>query len=127
MKKVTIIFLSVFYLIFASGFTLSAHYCGGKLKAISIFSNHEDGCCGMKKMSKGCCKNKTTIIKVQENHQAAKVAQVGNPTAHFLAIISTQLSFNLPVNTEAKTTSNYYAPPVFYDNPLYLKHRVFLI
>lgn len=126
-KKVTIIFLSVFYLVFTSGFTLNSHYCGGKLKKTSLFASNEDGCCGSKKKSKGCCKDKTTVIKVEENHQATKVAQVSNPTIHLLAVLSTQLLFNLTVGNEVHITSNYHAPPVLYDNPLYLKHRVFLI
>lgn len=126
-KKATIIFLSVFYLVFASGFTLSAHYCGGKLKNISLFSSNEKGCCGNKKKSKGCCKDKKTVIKVQENHHATKIAQVGNPTVHLLAFLPTQLLFNLLLSNEINITSNYHAPPVLYDNPLYLKHQVLLI
>lgn len=127
MKQIIIIFLSVFYLIFTSGFTLCSHYCGSKLKKTSLFFSDENGCCGSKKKSKGCCKDKTTIIKVQENHQATKVAQVGNPTIHLLTIVSTQLLFNLHISNKTTITSKYHAPPVFYDNPLYLKYRVLLI
>ena len=126
-KKVTIIFLSVFYLVFASGFILNSHYCGGKLKKTSLFASNENGCCGSKKKSKGCCKDKTTVIKVQENHQATKVAQVNNPTTHLVALVSQQLLFIINCCGEVKVASNYHAPPVIYDNPLYLKHRVLLI
>lgn len=117
----------MFYLTVTSGITMNLHYCGGKLKTVSIFSNNEKGCCGSKKKSKGCCKDKTTVIKVQENHHANKIVQVCNPTVHLLAFVPTQLLFNLPLSNEINITSNYHAPPVLYDNPLYLKHRVFLI
>ena len=128
MKKIIIIFLSVFYLIIVSGVTFNIHYCGGKLKHITYFNyGDSDGCCGSKKKSKGCCKDKTTIIKVQENHQVTKVAQVSNPTIHLLAIVSSQLLFNISDYGEDNNTVSYLVPPVLYDNPLYLKHRVFLI
>lgn len=127
MKKYIIILFSLFYFAIASGITMNFHYCGGKLKKISLFSNDEDGCCGNKMKSKNCCKNKTTVIKVEENHQASKLAQVSNPTVHLLAVLSTQLLFNIPTGNEVHITSNYHAHPVFYDNPLYLKHRVLLI
>ena len=110
-----------------SGVSINAHYCGGKIKHISVFAGNEDGCCGNKKKSKGCCKDKTTIIKVQDNHQASKVAQVSSPTIHLVAIVSVQLLFNLPISDEVNIISNYHAPPVLYDNPLYLKHRVLII
>jgi hypothetical protein len=128
MKKIIIIFLSVFYLIIVSGVTYNIHYCGGKFKHITLFNNADtDGCCGNKKKSKGCCKDKTTVIKVQENHQVTKVAQVSNPTIHLLSVLSPQLLFNVPESNIISITSNHHAPPVIYDNPLYLKHRVLLI
>lgn len=128
MKKILIIVLSVFYLIIVSGITLNLHYCGGKFKHIALFDNADiDGCCGSKKKSKGCCKDKTTVVKVEDNHQITKVAQVSNPTIHLIATVSTQLLFNCPITSGVTITSNYLVPPVLYDNPLYLKHRVFLI
>lgn len=127
MKKTIIIFLSVFYLILASGFTLNLHYCGGKLKDVSLFSNNEDGCCGSKKKSKGCCKNETTVVKVKDSHNSSNVAKLNSPNITLAHIIPSQLLFKLLHIDEAYVSSNYHDPPVLYDNPLYLKHRVLII
>ena len=128
MKKTLVIFLSILYLIIVSGGTYNMHYCGGKLKHITFLNYGDaDGCCGSKKKSKGCCKDKTTVIKVEENHQVTKVAQINNPTIHFLATVATQLLYSLSISTETNRPSYYYGPPVLYDNHLYLKHRVLLI
>jgi hypothetical protein len=128
MKKIVVIFLSVFYLIIVSGVTFNLHYCGGKFKHVALFNNGDtDGCCGSKKKSKGCCKDKTTVIKVADSHQSTKLAQVSNPTIHFIAILSSQLLFNLSDCSKDNNTPNHFVPPVLYDKPLYLKHRVLLI
>ena len=127
MRKLIIIFLCAFYLMVSLGITLSLHYCGGKLKSVSLFSNNEEGCCGSKKKSKGCCKNKTTVIKVKDSHQLNKVAKINVTYITFVNVAYTQVSFNFSCFSKAYTASNYYEPPVLYDNPLYLKHRVLII
>ena len=118
--------LASFYLVLASGLTLSLHYCGGKLKSVSLFSCNEDGCCGSKMKSKDCCKNKTTFIKVKDTHNTSKIAEIYSANTQLIAIVQTQLC-NSPRIDEVYVTSNYYAPPVLYDKPLYLKHRVLII
>jgi len=126
MKRALIILLASFYLIFASGLTLSLHYCGGKLKSVSLFSSNEEGCCGKKMKSKGCCKNKTTFIKVKDSHNSAKITELNSVYFHVIAVAATQLNASSRIN-ETYIVSNYHAPPVLYDNPLYLKHRVLII
>jgi hypothetical protein len=127
MQKFLVIFFSMLYLTVTSGITMNLHYCGGKLKTVSFFSNNEKGCCGTKKKSKGCCKDKTKLIKVEENHKASKVTEASNPTVHLVALLSSQLLFNLSNDNSVDIISKYYSPPVLYDNPLYLKHQVLLI
>ena len=124
MQKFLVIFFSMLYLTVTSGITVNLHYCGGKLKTVSFFSNNEKGCCGTKKKSKGCCKDKTKLIKVEENR---KVTEASNPTVHLVALLSSQLLFNLSNDNSVDIISKYYSPPVLYDNPLYLKHQVLLI
>lgn len=126
MKRVTIIFLSVFYLMIASGLSFSLHYCGGKLKSISLYASAEKTCCGSKKKSKGCCKDKTTLLKVEDSHQLVKVAKVTTPTVKYVHSFSVQLLFNV-FPADLNTDSDFHLPPVLYDNPLYLKHRVLII
>lgn len=113
----------------ASGVTISLHYCGGKFKRVSFLdTGNEDGCCGTKKKSKGCCNEKTTFVKVKDNHQSSdKVNLTFNVFKVLLdAVFPTQV-FEIGNKTDSYFVSNYHAPPVLYDNPLYLKHRVLLI
>lgn len=128
MKKLIIILFSFFYLGLTSGITLNLHYCGGKIKSISFFhSNDEDGCCGKKMKSKGCCDEKTTIFKVKDNHQSSDNIKLAfNQYKVFDAVIPVLVS-KIILETNSHSILNYHAPPVLYDNPLYLKHRVLLI
>ncbi len=128
MKKSFIILFSFFYLTITSGITMNLHYCGGKLKTVSFFNKDvEKGCCGSKKKSKGCCKDKKSFHKVKGNQKSSSsVTLKHNSFELYIALIPTQTSY--PHNGVIEnTTVNYHAPPVIYDNPLYLKHRVLLI
>jgi hypothetical protein len=127
MKKSLIILFASFYLIIASGLTVSLHYCGGKLKEIS-FLNHENdkGCCGKKKMSKNCCKDKITYFKVRDSHESSHLLKTPVPSYKITDIALPIFEHNFSESVSA-IILNYHAPPVIYDNPLYLKHRVLLI
>lgn len=128
MKKSFIILFASFYLILASGLSISLHYCGGKLKDISLFSSgNENGCCGSKKKSKGCCNEKSAFIKVKDNHFAGTNVKVFNsPVKLIPAPVFNQL-FQIQNTGIIYAALNYHSPPVIYDNPIYLKHRVLII
>ena len=127
MKKCFVIFLSFFYLIVSSGFTINYHYCGGKLKKVSLISFDEKGCCGSKKKSKGCCHDKTSFVKIKDSHKANDFVKAPVNFPVLMKPESFLLFVILPTDNSNSVVSNYHAPPVLYDNPLYLKHRVFLI
>lgn len=126
MKRSTIILLAAFYLMVASGLTVSFHYCGGKLKYFSFFtSGDENGCCGNKKRSKGCCKNKTAFVKVKDNHQTGSNTVLPNNS-------STKLLFAGNVITYTYTTASYFklfavpdshAPPNIFPCPVFLLNK----
>lgn len=128
MKKITIVLLTVLYFAVASGITVSLHYCGGKFKQISLFNSGNDkGCCGSKKKSKGCCNEKAFFIKVKNNHSSSNSVYLSNNYYKIInASISTQL-FISPNKSISYFVTKFHSPPVLYDNPLYLKHKVLLI
>ncbi len=65
MKRVFVLLLTLFYLMFTSGMTISAHYCGGKLTSVSLLRLGKEKCpCGSKKMKKDCCKTKSCTFKI---------------------------------------------------------------
>lgn len=129
MKKSFIILFSLFYLTVASGITINLHYCNGKLRQISFLnSKKEKGCCGSKMKSKGCCSDKAAFVKVNDNHHSIKIINL--TFNHFKIFDATLLAPQVSLNVSETifyNTLNYHAPPVLYDNPLYLKHRVLLI
>lgn len=111
----------------SSGFTINYHYCGGKLKKVSLVSINEKGCCGIKKKCKGCCKDKVSFIKIKDNQKANDFIKV--PPINYIAVKSEPilLFISLLNSCNEKNSANYHSPPVLYDNSLYLKHQVFLI
>jgi hypothetical protein len=129
MKRITIILFAFFYLTVTSGIAVNIHYCGGKIKTVSIFAkgDTEKGCCGSKKKSKGCCKDKKSFHKVKDNHKSSNcVVLKHNNFNLYQAPVPVQINYSFVKDVE-QFVLNYHAPPVIYDNPLYLKNRVLLI
>ena len=126
-KKFVVIFFSIFYLISSSGISLNVHYCGGKIKHVSIINANEKDCCGKKKMSKKCCKDKVAYFKIKDNHKSNQFAKVVTPSVKLINAVLPTTSVDFYVNSVHSSIQNDHAPPVIYDNPLYLKHRVLLI
>jgi hypothetical protein len=127
-KKASIIILCVFYFLVACGFHISLHYCAGKFKSISLFESKEDNCCGSKKRSKGCCKEKSVAYKVRDNHQSTgKVVLPGSQAKLlFTALVITDLKIQKPhMDLFAVPESN--APPFNDPDPVYLLNRSFRI
>lgn len=128
MKKSIIILFSLFYLTAVSGVTVSLHYCGGKIKSISFFDKKgNDCCCGNKKKSKNCCNQKSTFIKVKDNHHLSSSIDVNSSYFKIIATVFPTPVFEIPNAHTYYHTLNYHAPPVLYDKPLYLKHQVLII
>ncbi len=127
MKKSSIIFLCVFYLFVSSGLAMNFHFCGGKLKNISFFQDNEKGCCGTKKKSMGCCKNHSLVYKIKDKHNPVTIIKTPQISFQLIFVTSHQLTFNTETKDKETISSSHFKPPVFYDNPIYLKHRVFII
>lgn len=127
MKRVLVFTLLTFYTALACGLNVKLHYCGGKLKNISLIAkSDESGCCGSKMKSKDCCKNKTCFLKVKDSYHSTSSL---NTISHNTAIDVVRLVFlvNYTENRSENFFNKEHNPPVFYDNPIYLKNRVFII
>ncbi|MEP6795712.1 MAG: hypothetical protein ABJB16_15390 [Saprospiraceae bacterium] len=129
MRSVIVILLLFSYMIPSIGVSLTAHYCGGKLASVSIF--HHDGLkcpCGKMPMKNDCCKEKTTLIKLNDNQHKAQLLSISffkeiQPTPFYLP---GKISLNLGI--DQRIFHNYLHPPD--DNtekPIYLLNEVFLI
>jgi len=76
-KKATIIALIFLYLIPSIGISVTSHFCRGKLAFTSIrFLEVKKCACGSKKMKKGCCENKTQLIKLEDDQQKSQFGSV---------------------------------------------------
>ncbi len=126
MKKPFIIVLCFCYILVSCGVTINLHYCGSKLKKASILEITEEGCCGDKEKSNGCCKDKSAFLKIKDDYKLGTGQKIANNYS-LISIIETKLHFCIHLNNRASGVINYHAPPVFYDNPIYLKNKVFII
>ncbi len=87
---------------------------------------NEDGCCGSEEKSDGCCKDKTSFIKVKDDHHSFGAVKVAYNFLKYTDIIQPELKISLLPEFTYQTNTDH-DPPVYYDNPLYLKLKVLLI
>ena len=106
---------------------MNFHYCGGKVKKVSFFTTgNEKGCCGSKKKSMGCCKDKTSFIKIKDNHHAFGTVKLSQNFPNFIDVFQPELKFYV-FSGFPYYQQNFHDPPVLYDSSIYLKHQVLLI
>ena len=128
MKKATAILFLFIFLISNSGMAVSVHYCGGKIKAVKFLFGDKHPCnCGKKPMKPGCCKDKTTILKA--NDELAKVNSIALkcPLVEFTGIIPAQIVVMPSAHLKYSISPFYHPPPCKPKIPIYLLDRVFLI
>lgn len=63
MKRLLAIALIGLYLLLNLGINLSAHFCGGSLKSISLSTEADKCCCDGDGISKSCCSDKTVYLQ----------------------------------------------------------------
>lgn len=128
LKKIVTISLAVFYLFVASGVFLNLHFCGDHVKKFALYTvNDEEGCCGSEEEEGGgCCKNESSFFKVKDDHHSFGTVKLTQNQIQCVEVIQPELQISLgPDYSLFKETD--YDPPVLYDDPLYLKHKVLLI
>lgn len=125
MKKLFFIVFSFLYLVSSAGVSFNVHYCGGKIKGISLFSTEEDGCCGKKMKSKKCCKEKTVVYTVKETQNGSSKINITKTSFEFFSVVS-KLKFPEPTSQFLIIPSLKQPPDIVY-NKSYRVNRVFLI
>lgn len=128
-KTILVYSLAVFYLLISVRLTANVHYCGGKIKKVSIigFSTHKS-CCAGKPMKKGCCKDVQVCFKKTSEDQKPSSAIV-----FFSSIIVTEPfeTFVIEQNHELYVPKHIkpsvHAPPPELKVPIHLKNCVFII
>jgi hypothetical protein len=128
-RTIPILLLTFFYFTVACGLSVNFHYCGSKLKDISFFSiqGKETGCCGSKKKSKGCCKDKYSILKIEDDHRTSADFKLASNTPIHLFVTFPLTNTLLSSSYGELICPNYHAPPFLNKPPIYLNHRVLII
>jgi hypothetical protein len=98
LKQYMIFFLVLFYSASASGFSIKAHYCHGKLASISFNALGESKCCCAKKKTiPKCCDTKKLEVKANDSHLKTNDVSVSKVFGSVFAHISHN-NFHSPVN-----------------------------
>ena len=129
MKKAVAIFLMVLYGFAATGATIHAHYCMGRLISVNLFLGNPNVCanCGMaKEKSHGCCRDEQHQVQMHTDHQ---LVPAGCDTEAFSPIIITPF-FSFTPATKVSATQVYpisNAPPGWPDKKRHILYCSFLI
>jgi hypothetical protein len=128
MARIFIILFAGFYLLISTGINVSAHWCGKKIRLVSIASSHEKKCpCGTK-MRPGCCKDVHAYFKITDNQKiSSQVVLPVNSFAKALTTVAFQKSEKLFAQVEVFDISNYHAPPFKTKLPVYLRSSILRI
>ena len=128
MKKVTALLMLFLFLITNSGMAVTIHWCGDRLASINFFSADKHHCpCSRKAMKHGCCKDKTTTFKANDELANSTSCELHITAPGFgFALVSQIEALNLPAFKYSD--SDFYHPPPFKpDVPIYLLNGAFLI
>jgi hypothetical protein len=127
MKKSGIILLTLCYFIVATGFAINIHYCGGKLKEISL-TQSDECCCGSKKKAKRCCEEKTIVCKIKDNQKTAPKTIIPNISSKEITAACTLLNFLIFAPAETfQTELKRSHPPDRHSDAVFLLNRNFRI
>lgn len=129
MKRVSIILLSLFYLVLATGISINFHYCGNKLKNIAILgTNAKKDCCKSKKMKMGCCKEKTFVIyKVNDGYQDTRTVFSSQLFEQVTFVPSFEYTQILNPARSLLLFPDFHTSPYRSSSPIYILNRTFRV
>jgi len=127
MRKLTLIFLAVIYIIPVIGVSVNAHFCRGNLSSVSLFSSQDNSCtCISTKPKKNCCDDKILSIKIKETPQVTSTlnfeAKIFQP---FISIFVWN-DYQLPSYSKS-VSYNFYHPPGPITEQLFIRNRILII
>lgn len=128
-KRILLLLVVFLYLIPSIGFTVSVHYCGGKLASVSFLDTNESKkCpCGSGMSKKSCCENVVLSLKLSGQQQK------NTPPSWDVAVIAllpVKTTFESLISTVVERPVPAYlseSPPGRFKQPIYLQNESFLI
>ena len=121
MKKFLSISFSLLILLSGMHFTVSTHYCGGKIAASKVSFSGEVASCGMEKtvdqclssgshLSTNCCHNKISAFVVDSNY-APSFSEFNAFSQPVLQIFNIPASFNVQLLSVLNLLNTNVHPP----------------
>lgn len=128
MKRIAVIFLMLLYLTPSIGFSVTVHYCGGKIASVSFFDGKAKCKCGNKKMKKDCCKNEKLTVQLNDEQQKNNTSVFSvQQTKEFHPVIADNNFYSIQNIDYGVDDYNSKHPPDALKPPLYIQHRIFRI
>jgi hypothetical protein len=126
MKRLIAIFLTIFYLLPAIGFSFNIHWCCKKISSFSIGAPQPDKCKPCKAKSK-CCKDAHLVVKITgSQYNSPSVILRANFIKQLATFINTTSS-SLFRQDRVFDFTNYHAPPFKNKLPVYLANNIFRV
>jgi hypothetical protein len=130
MKKIVLIVTAIIYLFLSVGVRMTTHYCGDKISSVDFFFSKNKSCCGTDELTKKCCKDKVSYLKISDNQKSSPVFSFPSPdfSEALLPAIDYSKTYlfvkqELPVSTVLFFDSD---TPVE-KNPIYIVNRSFRV
>lgn len=136
MKRISLIIITLIYVVMSSGVTLSYHYCMGRLADVKVMgladncmSCKKNSCasCGSEKHTSPCCKDEAQFIKITSDQNISHfVADLSPATIDLLPVLLNEFKFLQPESVLVDYRA-FDDPPECTSNPLFIRHCTFLI
>jgi hypothetical protein len=111
------------------GWVLDIHYCMGKVDAVHLFEKEKSSCgtCGMSaEESEGCCHDEAALVMLIQD-QKPPVTLKFNLESPVFYLIPVVALLNKPDFLQRSTFVQLESAPPGFNNPLFLRYRVFRI
>lgn len=122
MKRISVIALSLFYILSTLGVLVTSNCCNGKAMSVSVNEWSGKTCrCSATAPAKKCCSKKMHWLKLDDNHQVPATSKLPfNPQSFISGIFPEQLKSELPPSAIGFISSDIHGPPKEGAIPLYL-------
>ena len=120
-RPIASVFLASLVLIASMGVTVNLHLCAGKVQSVALFTkaqpckDRQKTCHGTEHHSKrkGCCEEKSIVLKGKETTAEVKAATQINPSFNLIAVILPVLYSIIEVDSSIATPRYaHYKPPL---------------
>lgn len=136
MKRISLIIITLIYVVMSSGITLTYHYCMGRLADVKVMAL-ADRCMSCQKKSYAsyggdkqtspCCSDKSQLIKIKSDQNIdTHVVDLSPLSIELLPIILNEFRF-LQVESALTHVEALDDPPNCIHTPLFIHHCIFLI